>query len=182
MAELSDDVAAAARAGDPQAVGTVYEALSPKVCGYLRARGLEDPDGTTSEVFLQVIPKLGALRGAAAELRTFVFSVAHARAVDELRRRARRPTQAAYEPELDRRVEVSAEAAALERDGGRQVLALLERLGEEQRAVVTLRVLGDLTLEQTAQVVGKSTGAVKQLQRRGLLELRALLERGEVSL
>jgi RNA polymerase sigma-70 factor (ECF subfamily) len=48
--------------------------------------------------------------------------------------------------------------------------------------VVALRVLGDLSLEQTAAVVGKSTGAVKQLQRRGLLALRTLVESGEVVL
>jgi RNA polymerase sigma-70 factor (ECF subfamily) len=180
MAELSDDVASAARAGDPDAVGTVYAVLSPKVHGYLRARGVEDPEGLTSEVFVQVITKLGGLRGGAADLRTFVFSVAHARAVDDIRRRARRPVSSPYEPELDGREVSSAEVAALA--GGRHVREVLEQLSEEQRAVITLRVLGDLTLEQTADVVGKSVGAVKQLQRRGLLELRALVERGEVAL
>lgn len=182
MAELSDEVVSAARAGDPDAVGTVYTVLSPKVQGYLRARGVEDPEGLTSEVFLQVITKLGRLRGNAAELRTFVFSVAHARAVDDIRRRARRPASSPYEPEDDLREVSSAESLALAEAGGRHVREVLDQLSEEQRAVITLRVLGDLTLEQTADVVGKSTGAVKQLQRRGLLELRALVERGEVSL
>jgi RNA polymerase sigma-70 factor (ECF subfamily) len=182
MAELSDDVVSAARAGDPDAVGTVYTVLSPKVLGYLRARGVEDPDGLTSEVFLQVITKLGGLRGGPAELRTFVFSVAHARAVDEIRRRVRRPVSSPYEPELDLRVVSSAESDALAGASGQRVREVLDQLNDEQRAVITLRVLGDLTLEQTADVVGKSTGAVKQLQRRGLLELRALVERGEVTL
>ena len=182
MAELSDDVASAARAGDPDAVGTVYTVLSPKVHGYLRARGVEDPEGLTSEVFLQVITKLGGLRGGAADLRTFVFSVAHARAVDDIRRRARRPVSSPYEPELDDREVSSAEVTALADADGRHVREVLDQLSEEQRAVITLRVLGDLTLEQTADVVGKSVGAVKQLQRRGLLELRALVERGEVAL
>ena len=61
------------------------------------------------------------------------------------------------------------------------MLGMLSHLGEEQRSVISLRVLGDLSLEQTAQVLGKSTGAVKQLQRRGLANLRALVERGEVT-
>ena len=52
MAELSDDLVSAACCGDPDAVGTVYTVLSPKVHGYLRARGCEDPEGLTSEVFL----------------------------------------------------------------------------------------------------------------------------------
>ena len=76
----------------------------------------------------------------------------------------------------------SAEVTALADAGGQHVREVLDQLSEEQRAVITLRVLGDLTLEQTADVVGKSVGAVKQLQRRGLLELRALVERGEVAL
>jgi RNA polymerase sigma factor (sigma-70 family) len=182
MAELTDDIVAAARAGSPEAVGVVYAALSPRVLGYLRARGAEDAEGLTSEVFVQVLGKLGGLRGGATELRTFVFSVAHARMVDEFRRRARRPAMSPYEPELDEREASSAELVALERLGGTNVLGLLDRLSDDQKAVLTLRVVGDLTLEQTAQVVGKSTGAVKQLQRRGLLELRGLVERGEVAI
>lgn len=182
MAELSDDLVSAARAGDPDAVGAVYALLSPKVNGYLRARGVEDPDGLTSEVFLQVLTKLRGLRGGPAELRTFVFSVAHARAVDDIRRKARWPATSAYEAESDLREVQSAESTALEDAQGRHVRELLEQLNEEQRAVITLRVIGDLTLEQTADVVGKSTGAVKQLQRRGLLALRSMLERGEVAL
>lgn len=182
MAELTDDIVAAACAGDPDAVGVVYAVLSPRVFGYLRARGAEDAEGLTSEVFVQVIGKLSGLRGGATELRTFVFSVAHARMVDEFRRRARRPALSPYEPELDERETSSAELVALERLGGANVLGLLDRLSDDQKAVLTLRVVGDLTLEQTAHVIGKSTGAVKQLQRRGLLELRSLVERGEVAI
>jgi RNA polymerase sigma factor (sigma-70 family) len=182
MAELSDHLVSAARAGDSDAVGQVYRALAPRVHGYLRARGVEDPEGLTSEVFLQVITKLGGLRGGPAELQTFVFSIAHARAVDEIRRRARRPASSPYEPEQDPRAVLSAETAALSAVSGPNVREALGQLSEEQRAVVTLRVLGDLTLEQTAEVMGKSTGAVKQLQRRALLDLRSRVQRGEVVL
>jgi RNA polymerase sigma-70 factor (ECF subfamily) len=46
---------------------------------------------------------------------------------------------------------------------------------------VTLRIIGDLTLEQTAGVTGKTVAAVKQLQRRGLARLRALMAAAEVA-
>ncbi len=180
--EVSDDVVSAARSGDGDALTTVYVTLAPKVTGYLRARGVEDAEGLTNEVFVQVLGKLGGLVGGAAGLRTFVFSVAHARSVDEHRRRARRPAEAPYQPELDDRREPSAEAVALDGVGEQHVHDVLRELSEEQRSVITLRVLGDLTLEQTAEVLDKSVGAVKQLQRRGLMALRALVERGEVSL
>lgn len=45
--------------------------------------------------------------------------------------------------------------------------------------MVMLRVLGDLSLEETAGVLGKSVGSVKQLQRRGLLRLRELMSESE---
>ena len=53
---------------------------------------------------------------------------------------------------------------------------LMAGLDADQRTVVALRVVGQLTLEETAEVIGKSVGAVKQLQRRGLLALRERVE------
>ncbi len=178
MAGLDDT---AVEAGGPRAAldpEAVYRRLAPQVLGYLRARGVEDPEGLTDEVFLAVIPRLVAVSGGESGLRTLVFSVAHARVVDEHRRRKRRPVQTPYEPDLDPRLEESAESAALGRVVGTRVDQLLAELGEDQRAVIMLRVIADLSLEQTAEVVGRSVGAVKQLQRRGLLRLRELM-RGE---
>jgi RNA polymerase sigma-70 factor (ECF subfamily) len=53
---------------------------------------------------------------------------------------------------------------------------VLDQLLPDQRDVLVLRVFGDLTVEQVAQALGKSPGAVKQLQRRGLLALKQSLE------
>src|SRR5207244_8764356 len=69
--------------------------------------------------------------------------------VDEYRRRARRPQEAPYVAELDDRLAPSAEAAALAADGLGQLSEALDQLNDEQRSVITLRVLGDLSLEQT---------------------------------
>lgn len=175
MTGLGDAVVAAAGRGEPDAVEDVYRSLAPRVLGYLRAQGVDDPEGLTNEVFIAVLPRLAELRGGASGLRTLVFSVAHARAVDDHRRRSRWPAQAGYEPELDHRLVDSAESVAMSTVTTEEVARLLEELGEEQRAVIMLRVLADLSLEQTADVLGKSVGSVKQLQRRGLLRLRELL-------
>ena len=179
---LTDELVAAAVAGDGDALGTVYRLLSPKVLGYLTAHGAEDPEGLTNEVFLHVMRRLGGLVGGSAGLRTFVFSVAHARLVDDVRRRSRRPAEHSYEPGLDERQSHSAEQAALSGVDAHHLDTMLARLNADQRAVITLRILGDLTVEQTAEIIGKSPGAVKQLQRRGLLVLRSLMDRGEVTL
>jgi len=175
--QLTEDVLADAARGDQHALGVVYRTLAPTVQAYLLARGTEDPEGLTNEVFLQVLPRLRDLRGGATGLRTFVFSVAHARSVDDLRRQARRPRQAPYDPDRDVRTAPSAEHDALA-ERVTYVREVLGRLNEAQRAVLTLRVLADLTVEETARVLGRSPGAVKQLQRRGLLTLRDVLEGG----
>jgi RNA polymerase sigma factor (sigma-70 family) len=176
MAGLGDAVVEAAGLGDPDAVETVYRLLAPRVLGYLTAQGVEDPEGVTDDVFMAAIPRLPDVRGGANGLRTLVFSVAHARAVDEHRRRARWPQQSSYEPALDPRVVDSAETVAMETVATGKVGALLDELGEDQRAVIMLRVLADLSLEQTADVLGRSVGSVKQLQRRGLLRLKDVLD------
>ena len=70
----------------------------------------------------------------------------------------------------------SAEDDGLDRLGGEWVREVLQRLAPDQREVLLLRVLGDLTVEQIAAQLGKTPGAVKQLQRRGLASARRLLE------
>lgn len=174
---LSDDVLHDAARGEQHALGVVYRALAPTVQAFLHARGAEDAEGLTNEVFLQVLPRIGTLTGGSAGLRTFVFSVAHARAVDDVRRRVRRPRQAPYHPEQDDRVAASAENEALGRRAS-HLRSVLDLLNDGQRSVITLRVLADLSVEETARVLGRSPGAVKQLQRRGLLALREILEGG----
>jgi RNA polymerase sigma-70 factor (ECF subfamily) len=47
--------------------------------------------------------------------------------------------------------------------------------------VITLRIVGDLTLDETARVLGKRLGAVTQLQRRALASLRRALEQRGVT-
>jgi RNA polymerase sigma-70 factor (ECF subfamily) len=55
------------------------------------------------------------------------------------------------------------------------------QLNDDQRTIVSLRIIGDLSLQQTADVTGKTVPAVKQLQRRGLARLRELMASQEVA-
>jgi RNA polymerase sigma-70 factor (ECF subfamily) len=59
---------------------------------------------------------------------------------------------------------------------------VLGRLAGDQQAVLLLRILGDLTVEEVARVLGKRIGAVKALQRRGLAAARKELESEGVTL
>ena len=179
--ELSDAVVSAAVRGDHEAFREVYDVLAPAVHGYLRAKGVEDAEGVTSEVFLAVLPRLEGLRGGATGLRTLVFSVAHARAVDDVRRRVRRPLDVPYEAERDLRRTESAEHHAVGSLEAERALELMKHLREDQRTAIMLRIIGDLTLEQTAEVMDRTVPSIKQLQRRGLTHLRHLMSSEEVS-
>jgi RNA polymerase sigma factor (sigma-70 family) len=169
---ITDELVAAAAAGEPGALRSIYETLAPRVSGYLRSHGSSDPEGLTQDVFLTLFHRMPGITGGAAGLRTFTFSLAHARVVDELRARTRQPVTVPYLPETDQRVADSAETVAVRTLGAEHVLALVERLNDGQREVVLLRVVAGLSLEETATTTGRSIGAVKQLQRRGLLALR----------
>ena len=61
---------------------------------------------------------------------------------------------------------------AFEELGSERVQAVLSTLAPQQRDVLLLRILADMTCEDVAKTLGKSVGAVKQLQRRGLESLR----------
>jgi RNA polymerase sigma-70 factor (ECF subfamily) len=172
---ITEDVLAAARQGSGDAFAVIWRELSPVVHGYLATRGATDPEALTSDVFLALLPRLGELTGGASGLRTFVFSVAHARSVDEFRKRARQPQVVEFDQLLHDSTADSAESDALDRIGTAEVQRLLEGLSPDHREVLALRVVGDLNVEQTAKVMRRSTGSIKQLQRRALIALRAQL-------
>lgn len=174
--EVLDEVVVAARAGAPWAFERLYTRFAPAVAGYLRMHGAADAEGLTNEVMLGVFRGLASFEGDSAAFRSWLFTIAHRRAIDDRRRVSVRPqTDQLFEERHERPGgDVEEEAVSdLEHD---RVHALLEHLTAEQRDVVLLRVLGDLSVEETAQVLGKRPGAVKMLQRRGLAALRQVLE------
>ena len=164
-----DSVLAAARAGADWAWERIYADLSGSIVGYLRVHGAAEPEDLTGEVFLQVVRDLHRFRGDERDFRAWVFTIVHRRLQDERRRRGRRPTvplpEHAEGPEI-----VGGDVAddALTSLDHRRVVELLADLPPDQRSVLLLRILGDMTIEEIAAAVGKRPGAVKALQRRGL--------------
>lgn len=165
------DLVERARTGSPEAFAALYERLAGQVAGYLRSRGVPDVEDATSEVFLAVFTGLGRFAGDGDGFRAWVFTIAHRRSVDRWRRAGRGP---ALEPLDDAPPTLvpSAEDAALAALGDDRVRALLDLLSPDQRDVLLLRVVADLSLEQVAAVLGKREGAVKALQHRALERLR----------
>lgn len=166
-----DLLVGAARAGGAWAFGRLWERFSPVVHGYLRARGVRDPEDVTSEVFLAAFRRVGDFEGDGRAFRAWLFTIAHHMAVDAVRRGPHRH-ESPVDVVEDGRSSPSAEESALAALGGADVDRLLATLTPDQRDVLLLRVVGDLSLEETASAVGKPVGAVKQLQHRALATLR----------
>lgn len=164
----------AARAGAEWAWSRLYSDLSAAVLGYLRTRGAAEPEDLLGEVFVQVARHAGTFEGEYTAFRSWVFTVAYHRLVDERRYRARRPVAPGEIPEAARGTG-DTETEALDDLATDEVVALLETLTPEQRDVLLLRVVGDLSVEDVARIVGRRPGAVKALQRRGLESLRRSL-------
>lgn len=169
-----DDVFDRAQAGEETAWRALIDDLGGPLLGYLRARGAADPEGRLGDVYLDLARHVQGFSGNEHAFRGWVFLMARHRIVDERRARARRPDPVAddvpadFQRSDDEGVEDRV-LAALEQDW---VHAVLDELTDDQRDVILLRVIADLSLEETARALGKRVGAVKQLQRRAVLTLR----------
>jgi RNA polymerase sigma-70 factor (ECF subfamily) len=172
----------AAREGSEAAWQELYDDLAPVVLGYLRANGAPDAEDVLSEVFLQVARDITRFEGEEPGFRSWIFTIAHHRLIDARRHSARRPVELSPEPpEPGGRADDAADEA-LAKIGLEEVQRVLGALSEEQREVLLLRVIGDLTIDDVAKAMGKRPGAVKALQRRGLAAVKRELTRRGVTL
>lgn len=175
----------AARAGALWALETIYRSLAPAVLGYLRGQGAAEPEDLASEVFVGLIRNLPTFRGDERDFRAWAFTIAHRRLLDERRRLARRREEAVDPVELagplSAGVVGDAEEEALARVGERRAIEMLADLSPDQRDVLLLRIVAYLSVTEAAAVLGKTDGAVKALQRRGLLALARQFQREDVS-
>jgi len=171
---------AAARDGDDGAWVELYYELAPLIIGYLRAQRLPDAEDVAGEVLLETVRDLGRFRGDAANLRSWVLSIAHHRLLDARRQQARRPRGSAPLEEATEAVATDdPEAETLAALGFGRLEPALAELTDEQRTVLLLRVIGDLPIAAVARITGKRPGAVKQLQRRAAETMRRHLDVGE---
>jgi RNA polymerase sigma-70 factor, ECF subfamily len=172
--ERLDDAIERAQAGDPRGFDVLFRALGASVAGYLRARGVSDPDGIANEVFLRAFRTIHTFRGDADRFRSWIFTIAHHAAVDDTRRRRRRVSEAP----LDRAPEAAGgdvETEVLAQLAHERIQTLLSGLSADQRDVLMLRIVADRSISETAAVLGKSHEAVKALQHRGLAALHRAL-------
>lgn len=172
-----ESVLTAAQQGAEWAWSSLYADLAPEVLGYFRVRRAPDPEDLVGEVFVQLARNLGRFRGDYSSFRSWVFMIAHNRLSNRRRRHSRKGAEPVPDAVArDSRQAASAETHALDRLASDDIMAILEALTSHQREVIALRVVADQSLEETARIMGKSVGSVKQLQRRALQQLRREIE------
>ncbi|HEX9012547.1 MAG TPA: sigma-70 family RNA polymerase sigma factor [Anaerolineaceae bacterium] len=165
----------AAREPEPLRLGELHDRFYPVVYRYVRFR-LEDEqvcEDITAEAFLRLVDALNRQKTAVQNPRAWLLGTASHLIADHLRARYRRPTSSLDEIEIAgaSRPEEEIEQGAAHRS----VRAAILRLTQEQQHVLALRFAEDFSLEETARLMGKTTGAVKTLQFRALGALRKLL-------
>ena len=141
--------------------GEAYRRLAPAVLGYLRAQQAPDPEDLMGEVFLQVARDLDRFSGDDDAMRRWVFAIAHNRLLDARRRQTRRPVIS-----WGTMPDVPANPTPDSLDP--ELVSALDTLTKEQREVVVLRFVADLSLDDVARITRRKVGAVKALQHRAL--------------
>lgn len=146
---------------------------------FARARGAADPEGITNETFLRAFGSLDKFVGDGDALRAWVFSIARNLVIDAHRAQKRRP-QEVWEPP-PHQAAPGADVIALDRVGHQVMMRRLDCLTANQREVIVLRLVADLSLAETATIMDRPVTAVIRLQVRALRRLQKEIFDGEVS-
>lgn len=161
-----------ARSGDREALGELWRAHQHLLLRYFRGKGMAEPEDLASTVWLEVAAGLERFQGDEGDFRRWLFTIAARRRIDDIRSSKRRQEHAEREratarpthsPSAGDRAE---EAAALDR-----ALELISGLPQDQAEAVLLRIVGDLSVAEVAEIMNRREGAVRVLVHRGLKRL-----------
>src|SRR3954468_19707067 len=182
--EGPDDGALATRIGngDAEALGMLYDRYSRVVYSFA-LRMVADPGSAeelTQEVFIRVWRQGGQYQHSRGALLTWILSITHNMAIDEIRRQKRRPKL--QDPGEDDLVLIS----VIDQHADVEQLAWLgalrglvrEALSEiplAQREAIELAYFGGLTQREIADTLGEPLGTIKTRMRLGMLKLRERL-------
>lgn len=179
---MQDEVALLARARqfDTDALAQIHDTYYGPIFRYIafRVSDHHSAEDLASEVFTRFLAALRQRNPPSTTLRGWLYAVAGNIVSDHLRRRYRAP-----HVELDEEIASSADGpdelaeAASTRADLREAMA---GLTEEQQHVLALRFDRELPIQEVARAIGKSEGAVKQLQARAIAALARKLAPGTV--
>lgn len=161
-----------ARAGEGTAIGALFRDLNPRVLRYLRALEPAEAEDLASDTWLDVATGLHRFEGDEQGFRAWAFTIARRRLIDHRRQRASRSVVPS-EPEalVAHAASGDVEEEAMSELGMQAALERVAALTPDQAEVVLLRVLGDLSVDDVARIMGKRPGTVRVIQHRALRAL-----------
>jgi RNA polymerase sigma-70 factor (ECF subfamily) len=171
----------AAQRGDAEAFRLLFRDVQPRLLRYLQALTGNDAEDVASETWLHIARDLHTFHGDLDGFRGWAATIARHRALDHLRRHARRP--AAVSVPSDDLAGLAAgddtAATAVDALATRAAVGLIASLPPDQAEAVLLRAVLGLDAARAAAVLGKRPGAVRTAAQRGLRTLaRRLVQAG----
>jgi len=160
-----------ARRGDRDALAELWRAHQAPLLRYLRARRTPSPDDVASQVWIDIAKSIDRFEGEADDFRRWLFTIAHRRSVDEIRRVVRRSGLAVRSADHVAGADVEHDR----HDALDRAIALVSTLPDNLAEAVMLRVVNELPIADVASVMGTSEGNVRVLVHRGLARLRRKL-------
>ena len=165
--------------GHRDAIESLIEHLRPMIVRYCRARlgrvagHYHIADDVAQEVCIAVFSALPRYRDMGRPFASFVFGIAAHKVADALRTAVRLavPTEDLPDGPDERPGPEETVVRYIEAERARALLSLLP---DNQRELLTLRVVAGLSAQETGNVLGMSAGAVRVAQHRALARLRAL--------
>jgi RNA polymerase sigma-70 factor, ECF subfamily len=169
-----------ARGGDSEAFGQLYDHYNASVYRFVlyRTRSQTLAEDLTSETFLRALRGMSGFRWQGKDFGAWLMTIARNLCTDHFkagRTRLELPTEdmGAHDDATE-----GPENAVLAGLTNEVLLDCLRQLSDEQRDCLIMRFLQGLTIAETAQVLGRTEGAVKQLQLRGVRNLAKLMPTG----
>jgi RNA polymerase sigma-70 factor (ECF subfamily) len=154
---------------DPARFGELYEQNFFSVYAYIARRvgHRHQAEDLTAEVFREALASLGTFEWRGVPFVAWLLRIASRAVADYYKRSGRESGNPVKEPD---------EAVQQEIERHVILFQLVERLPEAQARVIRLRFVEQRSMREIAQMLGRSEGAVKQLQLRAIENLRAQLE------
>ena len=169
-----------ARGGDSEAFGQLYDHYQGSVYRfvYYRTRSQMLAEDLTSETFLRALRNMSGFRWQGKDFGAWLMTIARNLCTDHYKAGRTRLEQTTEDMGVHDDATEGPENAVLNGLTNEVLLDGLRRLSEEQRDCLIMRFLQGLSIAETAEVLGRSEGAIKQLQLRGVRNLAKLIPAG----
>ncbi len=140
---------------------------------YVRIGDMASAEDIAGEVFLKALKALPSYRERGLPMGAWLFRIAHNLVVDFLRQKSKNHIVPLEDIDLPSEVNPALQAETrLEME---RVNRVMKGLSPAQQEVIHLRFLAELSSKETAAVMGKSDGAVRELQSAAITRLKQLL-------